>query len=125
MTVAWDKELLKIINEQTRGVRFQSVMTVTDEGSHCSNHTRSCPKSTGLYQVKMGHAPAYQLTSINQESTRSATRIRNMTDVYQQELQQCLQFVALRSKMTVVWADGGESERIYKIRPPNSKYDGR
>ena len=36
MTVAWDKELLKIINEQTRGVRFQSVMTVTDEGSQCA-----------------------------------------------------------------------------------------
>ena len=124
MTVAWDKELLKIINEQTRGVRFQSVMTVTDEGSHRSNHARSCPNSTGLSRVKMGHAPAYQLTSINQESTRSATRIRNMTDVCQQELQQCLQFVALRSKMTVVWADGGESERIYKNRSSNLKYDG-
>ena len=56
-------ELLQIENEQTRGVRFQSVMTVTDEGSHRSNHTRACPNSTGLYRVKMGHAPAYQLTS--------------------------------------------------------------
>jgi len=48
--VVLDNELLKIENEQTRGVRFQSVMTVTDEDSHYSKNAGACPNLTGLYR---------------------------------------------------------------------------
>jgi len=99
---------LKIENEQTRDVRFQSVMTLTDEGSYRSKNALACPNLTGLYRVKTGHIIAQKLTGDNQESKELAPQIRNMTVACKLELEDCPKFEVLSSKTTVVWADNRE-----------------